>query len=79
MTFHDGMAFTTSSHDNDLYDNNCAQLFGCGWWYNICHRALLTGLYGEYPTVGASKGIRWAINWGTTRFARFATMAIQRN
>ncbi len=79
MIFHDGMDFSTISHDNDKDSGNCAQTYNCGWWFVKCHQSLLTGLYGEYPTVGSYNGIRWKYNWGGNRFARFATMAIQRN
>ncbi|XP_062609225.1 ficolin-1-like [Saccostrea cucullata] len=40
--------FSTVDRDQDRNaDINCAALSGgAGWWYNSCHRALLTGPYG---------------------------------
>ena len=42
-----GMKFTTSDKDNDLYGGNCAFNWGGGWWYNKCHQICLMGLMGN--------------------------------
>lgn len=28
--------FSTYDNDNDVWNNNCAINYGCGWWYNMC-------------------------------------------
>ena len=48
MAYHNGMQFSTTDRDNDLYitrnNYNCASSFeGSGWWYNHCRYILLTG------------------------------------
>ena len=32
-----GSRFTTIDNDNDEHNNNCASIFGNGWWYNKCY------------------------------------------
>ena len=44
MTYYNGMQFTTTDRDNDLWSTNCANSYGgSGWWYNNCYNSLLTG------------------------------------
>ena len=45
MAFHNGMQFTTTDRDNDVYTSrNCASHYGgSGWWFKNCYRSLLTG------------------------------------
>ncbi|WAR15333.1 MEGF6-like protein [Mya arenaria] len=47
-----GCNFSTYDQDNDNSDrdsiNNCAELFGGGWWYNDCMFADLNGPYDTY-------------------------------
>ena len=46
MAYHNGMKFTTKDNDNDAgSDGNCAEQWNGGWWYNVCHRVNLNGLY----------------------------------
>ena len=33
---HDGMKFTTSDMDNDIFGINCADVYGGAWWYIKC-------------------------------------------
>ena len=42
---HNGMQFTTTDRDNDLWPSNCASTYGggSGWWFNNCYTLLLTG------------------------------------
>ncbi|XP_059163342.1 ficolin-3-like [Physella acuta] len=53
LSFHDGMRFYTSDKPTS---NDCSGKFSGGWWYQQCHRAYLTGIWGsrEY-----AKGIYW--------------------
>lgn len=46
---HDGMPFSTRDRDHDqrFYDN-CAQIFGSGWWFNACFQSNLNGVYYHY-------------------------------
>jgi hypothetical protein len=65
--YSDGMKFTTSDRDQDLYDcgRNCADKFadGGGWWYKDCFLANLNGKYKVGSTVTANAhGIIW-IQW----------------
>jgi len=55
LWYHDGMAFTTKDRDRDQgYGFNCAHVSGHGGnWFNGCHRANPTGLYGGDRSVFA--------------------------
>ena len=41
---HNNQSFSTWDQDNDRFeDEDCADKYGGGWWYNYCHSTLLTG------------------------------------
>lgn len=42
---HNGMKFSTFDQDNDVWDQNCAEVYGGGWWYNRCQSANLNGVH----------------------------------
>ena len=48
--YHNGMMFTTYDRDNDpltytdnAYNDNCAVLYGGGFWYNKCAKCHVNG------------------------------------
>lgn len=43
-----GMQFSSFDVDNDKYSGNCAAEYLGGWWFNICHKAYLNGLWNSY-------------------------------
>ncbi|XP_028645301.1 fibrinogen alpha chain [Grammomys surdaster] len=46
-TSHSNMEFSTFDRDADQWEENCAEIYGGGWWYNSCQAANLNGVY--YP------------------------------
>ena len=90
LAFADGMAFSTSDNDNDLYDGNCAEMFLGAWWYDRCHSSNLNGYNynnGSLPELRPEfygKGIIWGNEENILDQDYFfswpqATMQIRRN
>lgn len=45
---HAGMKFSMFDRDNDKWEENCAEIYGGGWWYNNCQSANFNGIYSNY-------------------------------
>ncbi|KAL3864321.1 hypothetical protein ACJMK2_006012, partial [Sinanodonta woodiana] len=56
MTYHNGMKFTTTDNDNDLYSDNCASVFHGAFWFQCCYYVNLNGLYVAADTL---TGVIW--------------------
>ena len=73
MTYHNGMQFSTTERDNDVYSGvHCARLYagGGGWWYKYCYHSILTGSHG-------SRTLRWTNRRGHVTYYPFAEMRLR--
>ena len=43
LRYHNGKPFSTFDNDNDDTGDNCATLYGGGWWFSSCYHSFLTG------------------------------------
>ncbi|XP_062607483.1 fibrinogen-like protein A, partial [Saccostrea cucullata] len=52
--YHNGMKFSTKDEDNDGgdYDDDCANTYRGAWWYDLCLRSNLNGLYTQSALIG---------------------------
>ena len=67
MAYHNGMQFTTTDRDNDVWSLNCASSYGgSGWWFKSCRYSHLTG----------SPSTR-RIYWRPNRLISFAEMRLR--
>ncbi|XP_068445201.1 microfibril-associated glycoprotein 4-like [Clinocottus analis] len=51
LMHHNNMKFTTFDKDLDMWENNCAQHYLGGFWYNKCHAANPTGMYAPHGAI----------------------------
>ncbi|XP_072232892.1 fibrinogen alpha chain isoform X2 [Leuresthes tenuis] len=58
---HNGMKFSTFDKDNDKWEENCAEVYGGGWWYHSCQAANPNGIYhkGANTPYGVENGVVW--------------------
>ena len=71
------MMFSTASRVNSPNGTACVKTYKAPWWYNHCHKVLLTGRYGEYPNIKEDEGIKWFNPWGNKKFSKEAVMMIK--
>jgi ficolin len=59
MSSHNGQAFSTHDHDNDVDSSNCATTYVGAWWFNRCHTSHLHGRYFNESKVSYAQGLQW--------------------
>ncbi|CAO2612766.1 Fibrinogen alpha chain, partial [Lemmus lemmus] len=59
LTSHSSMRFSTFDRDADQWEENCAEVYGGGWWYNSCQAANLNGIYYPGGTYDPKNGVVW--------------------
>lgn len=60
--------------DNDNHEDNCAEMFRNGWWYNRCFHVNLNGLGNDRMKYG----IRWRDDNDGYTHMEFVRMMIRR-
>ncbi|CAO2612769.1 Fibrinogen alpha chain [Lemmus lemmus] len=73
-TSHSSMRFSTFDRDADQWEENCAEVYGGGWWYNSCQAANLNGIY--YPG-GTPYEIENGVVWVPFRGADYSLKAVR--
>nr|XP_033797048.1 fibrinogen alpha chain isoform X2 [Geotrypetes seraphini] len=80
-TFHNRMKFSTLDRDSDLWEENCAEVYGGGWWYNNCQAANLNGMYyigGQYdPRNNVPYEIENGVVWALFRPADYSLRSVR--
>uniref|UniRef100_A0A8C6W460 Fibrinogen alpha chain n=1 Tax=Nannospalax galili TaxID=1026970 RepID=A0A8C6W460_NANGA len=80
-TSHSNMQFSTFDRDVDQWEENCAEVYGGGWWYNSCQAANLNGIYypgGTYdPRDNSPYEIENGVVWVPFRGADYSLRAVR--
>uniref|UniRef100_A0A8C7BIW1 Fibrinogen alpha chain n=1 Tax=Neovison vison TaxID=452646 RepID=A0A8C7BIW1_NEOVI len=80
-TSHADMQFSTYDRDRDQWEENCAEVYGGGWWYNSCQAANLNGIYypgGSYdPRNNSPYEIENGVVWVPFRGADYSLRAVR--
>uniref|UniRef100_A0A667YTS2 Fibrinogen alpha chain n=1 Tax=Myripristis murdjan TaxID=586833 RepID=A0A667YTS2_9TELE len=77
---HNGMKFSTFDKDSDKWEENCAEMYGGGWWYNNCQSANLNGIYykGQYdPGSNSPYEIENGVVWVTYKPADYSLKTVR--
>ncbi|XP_069106942.1 ficolin-1-like [Argopecten irradians] len=62
LAAHYGHKFSTYNVDNDIFGDNCAEIYRGGWWYAECHTSNLNGPYEDYVSDIDTASISWYEN-----------------
>nr|XP_010966832.1 PREDICTED: fibrinogen alpha chain [Camelus bactrianus] len=80
-TSHAHMQFSTFDRDADKWEENCAEVYGGGWWYNNCQAANLNGIYyhgGSYdPRNNSPYEIENGVVWVPFRGEDYSLRAVR--
>lgn len=78
---HHGMKFSTYDRDQDGWEENCAQAYGGGWWYDACQSANLNGIYyrgGVYdPEKNPPYQVGNGVVWTTFKHANYSLKTVR--
>lgn len=77
LTYHSNVEFSTPDRDHDHYNENCADLYSAGWWYDICSLSNLNTPYSSTSAVEKDAGIVWRSWKGPFYSLKSATMKMQ--